>query len=182
MGYPDRPGWLRYIQRTPHGDGVLYGSPMAEHVGRPTVIEVGAPVDSPPPHPPTHRWRLVAQKQTRWCVRALAEAQPPPHSILLSLISCCGNSSEGLRPQPPRAAPPPEPGLNFPPCVLQITAYNRRTFETARHNLVINIMATEGEGGGGKGGWARTLRCANDPPAFLQSSRCPTRRSFTSGT
>ncbi|KAM4550050.1 epsilon-sarcoglycan isoform 3-T3 [Fundulus diaphanus] len=62
-GYPDRPGWLRYIQRTPHGDGVLYGSPTAEHVGRPTVIE--------------------------------------------------------------------------------ITAYNRRTFETARHNLVINIMATE---------------------------------------
>lgn len=43
MGYPDRPGWLRYIQRTPHGDGVLYGSPMAEHVGKPTVIEVGAP-------------------------------------------------------------------------------------------------------------------------------------------
>uniref|UniRef100_H3DRF5 Sarcoglycan alpha/epsilon N-terminal domain-containing protein n=1 Tax=Tetraodon nigroviridis TaxID=99883 RepID=H3DRF5_TETNG len=42
MGYPDRPGWLRYIQRTPHGDGVLYGSPMAEHVGKPTVIEVGA--------------------------------------------------------------------------------------------------------------------------------------------
>lgn len=28
---------------------------------------------------------------------------------------------------------------------MQITAYNRRTFETARHNLVINIMATEGE-------------------------------------
>lgn len=42
MGYPDRPGWLRYIQRTPHSDGVLYGSPMAEHVGKPTVIEVGA--------------------------------------------------------------------------------------------------------------------------------------------
>uniref|UniRef100_A0A8D3ARC2 Epsilon-sarcoglycan n=1 Tax=Scophthalmus maximus TaxID=52904 RepID=A0A8D3ARC2_SCOMX len=63
MGYPDRPGWLRYIQRTQHSDGVLYGSPTAEHVGRPTVIE--------------------------------------------------------------------------------ITAYNRRTFETARHNLVINIMATE---------------------------------------
>uniref|UniRef100_A0A3B5KRK3 Epsilon-sarcoglycan n=1 Tax=Xiphophorus couchianus TaxID=32473 RepID=A0A3B5KRK3_9TELE len=62
-GFPDRPGWLRYIQRTPHGDGVLYGSPTAEHVGKPTVIE--------------------------------------------------------------------------------ITAYNRRTFETARHNLVINIMATE---------------------------------------
>ncbi|XP_047239499.1 epsilon-sarcoglycan isoform X5 [Girardinichthys multiradiatus] len=62
-GYPDRPGWLRYIQRTPHGDGVLYGSPTAEYVGKPTVIE--------------------------------------------------------------------------------ITAYNRRTFETARHNLVINIMATE---------------------------------------
>lgn len=36
-------------------------------------------------------------------------------------------------------------GLNFHPCVLQITAYNRRTFETARHNLVINIMATEGK-------------------------------------
>ncbi|KAA8585982.1 hypothetical protein FQN60_007551 [Etheostoma spectabile] len=63
MGYPDRPGWLRYIQRTQHSDGVLYGSPTAEHVGKPSVIE--------------------------------------------------------------------------------ITAYNRRTFETARHNLVINIMATE---------------------------------------
>ncbi|XP_062385275.1 epsilon-sarcoglycan isoform X5 [Sardina pilchardus] len=62
-GYPDRPGWLRYIQRTPHSDGVLYGSPTAEHVGKPTIIE--------------------------------------------------------------------------------ITAYNRRTFETARNNLVINIMATE---------------------------------------
>ncbi|XP_006787728.1 epsilon-sarcoglycan isoform X4 [Neolamprologus brichardi] len=62
-GYPDRPGWLRYIQRTPHSDGVLYGSPTAEHIGKPTVIE--------------------------------------------------------------------------------ITAYNRRTFETARHNLVINIKAAE---------------------------------------
>ncbi|XP_031442162.1 epsilon-sarcoglycan isoform X3 [Clupea harengus] len=62
-GYPDRPGWLRYIQRTPHSDGVLYGSPTAEYVGRPTVIE--------------------------------------------------------------------------------ITAYNRRTFETARNNLVINIMGNE---------------------------------------
>uniref|UniRef100_A0A4W5LL35 Epsilon-sarcoglycan n=1 Tax=Hucho hucho TaxID=62062 RepID=A0A4W5LL35_9TELE len=63
MGYPDRPGWLRYIQRTSHSDGVLYGSPTAEHVGKATIIE--------------------------------------------------------------------------------ITAYNRRTFETARHNLVINIMSTE---------------------------------------
>ncbi|KAI4817509.1 hypothetical protein KUCAC02_010900 [Chaenocephalus aceratus] len=62
-GYPDRPGWLRYIQRTQHSDGVLYGSPTAENAGRPSVIE--------------------------------------------------------------------------------ITAYNRRTFETARHNLVINIMGTE---------------------------------------
>ncbi|XP_060798732.1 epsilon-sarcoglycan [Neoarius graeffei] len=62
-GYPDRPGWLRYIQRTPHSDGVLYGSPTAAHAGKPTIIE--------------------------------------------------------------------------------ITAYNRRTFETARHNLVINIMGTE---------------------------------------
>ncbi|XP_053469425.1 epsilon-sarcoglycan [Ictalurus furcatus] len=62
-GYPDRPGWLRYIQRTSHSDGVLYGSPTAEHAGKPTIIE--------------------------------------------------------------------------------ITAYNRRTFETARHNLVINIMGTE---------------------------------------
>lgn len=42
MGYPDRPGWLRYIQRTPHSDGVLYGSPTAEHVGKATIIEVGA--------------------------------------------------------------------------------------------------------------------------------------------
>ncbi|KAG8443130.1 hypothetical protein GDO86_011804 [Hymenochirus boettgeri] len=63
MGYPDRPGWLRYIQRTPYSDGVLYGSPTYENVGKPTVIE--------------------------------------------------------------------------------ITAYNRRTFETARHNLIINIMSTE---------------------------------------
>ncbi|XP_060136745.1 epsilon-sarcoglycan isoform X2 [Zootoca vivipara] len=63
MGYPDRPGWLRYIQRTPYSDGVLYGSPTIDNVGRPSVIE--------------------------------------------------------------------------------ITAYNRRTFETARHNLIINIMASE---------------------------------------
>ncbi|XP_063777472.1 epsilon-sarcoglycan isoform X3 [Pseudophryne corroboree] len=63
MGYPDRPGWLRYIQRTPYSDGVLYGSPTFESVGKPTIIE--------------------------------------------------------------------------------ITAYNRRTFETARHNLVINIMSAE---------------------------------------
>lgn len=63
MGYPDRPGWLRYIQRTPHGDGVLYGSPTAEHIGKPTTIK--------------------------------------------------------------------------------ITAYNRRTFETAQNNLIINIMSTE---------------------------------------
>ncbi|XP_030056515.1 epsilon-sarcoglycan isoform X1 [Microcaecilia unicolor] len=63
MGYPDRPGWLRYIQRTPYSDGVLYGSPTVENVGKPTIIE--------------------------------------------------------------------------------ITAYNRRTFETARHNLIINIMSTE---------------------------------------
>ncbi|XP_010601741.1 epsilon-sarcoglycan isoform X10 [Fukomys damarensis] len=63
MGYPDRPGWLRYIQRTPYSDGVLYGSPAAENVGKPTIIE--------------------------------------------------------------------------------ITAYNRRTFETARHNLIINIMSAE---------------------------------------
>ncbi|OCT75694.1 epsilon-sarcoglycan isoform X2 [Xenopus laevis] len=63
MGYPDRPGWLRYIQRTPYSDGVLYGSPTLESVGKPTVIE--------------------------------------------------------------------------------ITAYNRRTFETARHNLIINIMSAE---------------------------------------
>ncbi|XP_077599551.1 epsilon-sarcoglycan isoform X2 [Stigmatopora nigra] len=63
LGFPDRPGWLRYIQRTPNSDGVLYGSPTADHVGKATVIE--------------------------------------------------------------------------------ITAYNRRTFETARNNLVINIMATE---------------------------------------
>uniref|UniRef100_A0A8D0H096 Epsilon-sarcoglycan n=1 Tax=Sphenodon punctatus TaxID=8508 RepID=A0A8D0H096_SPHPU len=63
MGYPDRPGWLRYIQRTPYSDGVLYGSPPGENLGKPTIIE--------------------------------------------------------------------------------ITAYNRRTFETARHNLIINIMSSE---------------------------------------
>lgn len=42
MGYPDRPGWLRYIQRTPYSDGVLYGSPTVENVGKPTIIEVFA--------------------------------------------------------------------------------------------------------------------------------------------
>ncbi|MGH0190472.1 UNVERIFIED_CONTAM: hypothetical protein FKN15_045947 [Acipenser sinensis] len=40
MGYPDRPGWLRYIQRTPYSDGVLYGSPTADLVGKPIIIEV----------------------------------------------------------------------------------------------------------------------------------------------
>lgn len=40
MGYPDRPGWLRYIQRTPYSDGVLYGSPTVENMGKPTIIEV----------------------------------------------------------------------------------------------------------------------------------------------
>ncbi|KAJ8403105.1 hypothetical protein AAFF_G00360210 [Aldrovandia affinis] len=63
MGYPDRPGWLRYIQRTPRSDGVLYGCPPWDHIDKQTVIE--------------------------------------------------------------------------------ITAYNRHTFETARHNLVINIKSTE---------------------------------------
>lgn len=41
--------------------------------------------------------------------------------------------------------PGPDLGLNFHPYALQITAYNRRTFETARNNLVINIMGNEGE-------------------------------------
>ncbi|XP_078278778.1 epsilon-sarcoglycan isoform X4 [Rhinoraja longicauda] len=61
-GYPDRPGWLRYIQRTPYSDGVLYGSPTNENADEPTIIE--------------------------------------------------------------------------------ITAYNRRTYETARHSLILNIMAS----------------------------------------
>ncbi|XP_072910304.1 epsilon-sarcoglycan isoform X2 [Hemitrygon akajei] len=61
-GYPDRPGWLRYIQRTPYSDGVLYGSPTIENADKTTVIEV--------------------------------------------------------------------------------TAYNRRTYETARHTLIVNIMAS----------------------------------------
>uniref|UniRef100_A0A8C6B5F6 Epsilon-sarcoglycan n=2 Tax=Monodon monoceros TaxID=40151 RepID=A0A8C6B5F6_MONMO len=84
MGYPDRPGWLRYIQRTPYSDGVLYGSPTAENVGKPTVIE--------------------CQLQ----LQLLPEA----------LDSC-------------------------PEKEYFITAYNRRTFETARHNLIINIMSAE---------------------------------------
>uniref|UniRef100_A0A4W3JEC2 Epsilon-sarcoglycan n=1 Tax=Callorhinchus milii TaxID=7868 RepID=A0A4W3JEC2_CALMI len=41
-GFPDRPGWLRYIQRTPYSDGVLYGSPTPEDVGKETKIEVTA--------------------------------------------------------------------------------------------------------------------------------------------
>lgn len=48
MGYPDRPGWLRYIQRTPYSDGVLYGSPTVENVGKPTIIEVFALEGSKP--------------------------------------------------------------------------------------------------------------------------------------
>nr|KAF6419370.1 sarcoglycan epsilon [Rousettus aegyptiacus] len=85
MGYPDRPGWLRYIQRTPYSDGVLYGSPTAENVGKPTVIE----------------------------------CQLQPQSLPEALSSYC------------------------PEKEYFITAYNRRTFETARHNLIINIMSAE---------------------------------------
>uniref|UniRef100_A0A2R8MQ49 Epsilon-sarcoglycan n=1 Tax=Callithrix jacchus TaxID=9483 RepID=A0A2R8MQ49_CALJA len=85
MGYPDRPGWLRYIQRTPYSDGVLYGSPTAENVGKPTIIECHLKLQS------------------------LPEA----------LSSHC------------------------PEKEYTITAYNRRTFETARHNLIINIMSAE---------------------------------------
>lgn len=144
MGYPDRPGWLRYIQRTPHGDGVLYGSPVTEHVGKPTVIEVGAPSMTPR--------RMKVKVLVFSCVSGGSE---PPDSIRLFLISCYRNFLERLRAtasircfrrlqsRPTGCA---ELGLDFHPCVLQITAYNRRTFETARHNLVINIMATEGEG------------------------------------
>ncbi|CAM9333136.1 unnamed protein product [Lampetra fluviatilis] len=39
QGFPDRPGWLRYLQRSPHEDGMLYGTPTIQHVGK-TVIEV----------------------------------------------------------------------------------------------------------------------------------------------
>ncbi|XP_064410871.1 epsilon-sarcoglycan isoform X2 [Latimeria chalumnae] len=42
MGYPDRPGWLRYTQRTPYSNGVLYGTPTLENVGKPTIIEITA--------------------------------------------------------------------------------------------------------------------------------------------
>ena len=54
-------------------------------------------------------------------------------------------------------------GLNFHPCVLQITAYNRRTFETARHNLVINIMATEG----------KKCQCGSSEPTEIRLSNFP---------
>ncbi|KAF6302090.1 sarcoglycan epsilon [Rhinolophus ferrumequinum] len=89
MGYPDRPGWLRYIQRTPYSDGVLYGSPTAENVGKPTIIE------------------------------CQLQLQSLPEVLLKALSSCC------------------------PEKEYFITAYNRRTFETARHNLIINIMSAE---------------------------------------
>uniref|UniRef100_A0A8D0WNA6 Epsilon-sarcoglycan n=2 Tax=Sus scrofa TaxID=9823 RepID=A0A8D0WNA6_PIG len=85
MGYPDRPGWLRYIQRTPYSDGVLYGSPTAENVGKPTIIEC---------------------------------------QLKLHLL-------------------PGAPSSYCPEKEYFITAYNRRTFETARHNLIINIMSAE---------------------------------------
>lgn len=132
MGYPDRPGWLRYIQRTPHSDGVLYGSPMAEHVGKPTVIEVGALASCAGP--------LMLFSCISIC----------PDSILLSLISYYRNSSKAPMRRLRRLQSTPyrlhRARLKLLPPALQITAYNRRTFETARHNLVINIMATEGEG------------------------------------
>uniref|UniRef100_A0A8C8Z6D6 Epsilon-sarcoglycan n=1 Tax=Prolemur simus TaxID=1328070 RepID=A0A8C8Z6D6_PROSS len=85
MGYPDRPGWLRYIQRTPYSDGVLYGSPTADNVGKPTIIECQLPLQSLPEDPNSY----------------------------------------------------------YPEKEYFITAYNRRTFETARHNLIINIMSAE---------------------------------------
>uniref|UniRef100_A0A8C7BL06 Epsilon-sarcoglycan n=2 Tax=Neovison vison TaxID=452646 RepID=A0A8C7BL06_NEOVI len=85
MGYPDRPGWLRYIQRTPYSDGVLYGSPTAENVGKPTIIECSLQLESLP-----------------------------------GALSCSCLEKAHF-----------------------ITAYNRRTFETARHNLIINIMSAE---------------------------------------
>lgn len=40
--------------------------------------------------------------------------------------------------------PPPHFCLWLFLFLLQITAYNRRTFETARRNLIINIMSAEG--------------------------------------
>ncbi|XP_007908903.1 epsilon-sarcoglycan [Callorhinchus milii] len=40
-GHPDRPEWLRYTQRTVHHDGILYGTPTLNDIGR-TVIEVTA--------------------------------------------------------------------------------------------------------------------------------------------
>lgn len=116
MGYPDRPGWLRYIQRTPHGDGVLYGSPMAEHVGRPTVIEVGAPAaaDPPPHHPPMAPCRTETDPLVYSCVSG---GSTPPQTP-----SCCPSlaaveillKAYGLSPPLP-GSPPTEQGFNFPP-------------------------------------------------------------------
>uniref|UniRef100_H3AP57 Sarcoglycan alpha n=2 Tax=Latimeria chalumnae TaxID=7897 RepID=H3AP57_LATCH len=41
QSFPDRPGWLRYTQRTPFQNGYLYGTPTQADVGR-QVIEVNA--------------------------------------------------------------------------------------------------------------------------------------------
>uniref|UniRef100_UPI00358E3F21 epsilon-sarcoglycan-like n=1 Tax=Myxine glutinosa TaxID=7769 RepID=UPI00358E3F21 len=39
QGYPDRPGWLHYLQRSAHDNGMLYGTPTGQNVGK-TVLEV----------------------------------------------------------------------------------------------------------------------------------------------
>ncbi|XP_069760755.1 epsilon-sarcoglycan isoform X2 [Narcine bancroftii] len=41
QGCPDRPGWLRFIQRTAYHDGILYGTPTMRDVGQ-KIIEVTA--------------------------------------------------------------------------------------------------------------------------------------------
>ncbi|XP_061429687.1 epsilon-sarcoglycan-like [Lethenteron reissneri] len=40
-GHPDLPGWLRYLQRSPYENGLLYGTASARHEGK-SVIQVVA--------------------------------------------------------------------------------------------------------------------------------------------
>uniref|UniRef100_UPI00358F64BB epsilon-sarcoglycan-like n=1 Tax=Myxine glutinosa TaxID=7769 RepID=UPI00358F64BB len=37
MDHPDLPGWLRFTQRSEFDDGILYGMPNSEHIGKTTV-------------------------------------------------------------------------------------------------------------------------------------------------
>uniref|UniRef100_A0A8C4NP67 Sarcoglycan, alpha n=1 Tax=Eptatretus burgeri TaxID=7764 RepID=A0A8C4NP67_EPTBU len=63
IDHPDLPGWLRFIQMSEFDDGILYGMPNSEHIGK-TTIEAGGshllPFSSKitPEHPLRHQAEL----------------------------------------------------------------------------------------------------------------------------